>query len=579
MGASIFSSWNGRPTQSPSSYPKITVLSAPHDLLVEGIMESDNLGLRLNSIEARLARIEEAMKLPAAVAAPVMPRPKQPVAPPKQRPEFKPGNWLGIIAVICFVLAAGFIVKLSIDTGWLTPARQIGLAGLLGFALIAAGLALLKSDRAYASLLPGAGVVVLYLTTFAAHRLYALISFEAAILITACVSGICVFLYTEIRQEAYAITAAVGAYVSPVILGLGADEIFSLYYFLLCSVAFATISIWLRTRALTLVSAYLALFMSGVIGIDSGQNALLAGLLAVQFVIFTAGTVAYTILHKTALRESEAWGALPVLLLFYALEYYLLHEIAPGLAPWISLGFAVLLGALYLGARQFIPEGLSSQSLILAFATIVVFHSGYIVLLPDDLKPYLLAPIVLAGAFLPFEMDFHSKWPPQTIPLIAVLIVGAISYVTILTDVANGHDTSLLPGILGFLAMWIALAFAPRLRHRSANGHLLLGAAHVLAVLGSYHLTHAISSLAVSASWLAYAVAVLAFAYVRKDKVMAQSALFVLGFAAGKALLFDAANAPTLVRIFCLLLTGVVLYGCGLFMRRVSDWGKEEAVA
>ena len=545
-------------------------------------MESDSVGVRLGAIETRLSRIEEALKLPplAAPAAAVAPAAPKPAAPTPPRMEFKPGNWLGIIAVICFVLAAGFIVKLSIESGWLTPARQIGLAGLLGFALIAAGLALLRTDRSYASLLPGGGVVVLYLTTFAAHWLYGLIGFQPAILMTACVSGICVFLYTEIKHEAYAITAAVGAYISPVILGLGSAEVFSLYYFVLCSVAFATISIWLRTRALILVSAYLALFMSGAIaiGID-GQEKLLAVLLALQFVIFTAGTVAYTVLHKTPMREAEAWMALPVLILFYAFEYVLLHEIAAPLAPWISLGFAALLVALYFAARSLIAEGLSSRSLIMAFATIVVFHSGYLVLWPDAYKPYLLAPIVLGLAFTPGELRWGSHWKPAAIPAIALLVVAAIAYVTIVTDLAENRGTTVLPGILGFVAMWTALALAPKLRHRTANGHLLLGAAHVLAVLGSYYLTQDISSLAVSASWLAYAVAVLAFAYVRKDKVMAQSALFVLGFAAGKALLFDAANAPTLVRIFCLLLTGVVLYGCGLFIRRVNDWGKDEAPA
>ncbi|MGH6872515.1 MAG: DUF2339 domain-containing protein [Rhizomicrobium sp.] len=541
-------------------------------------MESDTSAARLSAIEARLARIEEALKLPPPAAVPVAPQPAT-AADSVARREFKPANWLGIIAVICFVLAAGFIIKLSIESGWLTPPRQIGLAGLLGFCLIGAGLALLKSDRAYASLLPGAGVIVLYLAAFAAHILYHLVSFETALTLTAGVSVICVFLYTEIRHEAYAVTAAAGAYIAPAVLGFGTDEMFSLYYFVLCSLAFATISIWLRSRVLTLVSAYLALFMSGAIGIDSGQDRLLSGLLAFQFAIFTAGTVAYTALHRTPLREAEAWGALPVLLLFYALEYYLLDRIAPGAAPWIALGFAALLVGLDLVAERLAPDGAASQSMLLLLATMVVFHAGYLVLLPDWFKPHLLAPIVLGGAFLPVEVHWSTARRMETFPVVALLLITAISYLTIVFDLAGDRDASLAAGILGFAALWIALAAAPRLRQRTANGHILLGAAHVLAVLGSYHLTHAISSLAVSASWLAYAVAVLVLAYVRRDKVMAQSALFVLGFAAGKALLYDAANAPTVVRIFCLLLTGVVLYGCGLFMRRVNDWGRVEAAA
>jgi len=61
-------------------------------------------------------------------------------------------------------------------------------------------------------------------------------------------------------------------------------------------------------------------------------------------------------------------------------------------------------------------------------------------------------------------------------------------------------------------------------------------------------------------------------AFVYKNKTMANSAIPVLGFAAGKALLFDAASAPTIVRIGCLALTGAVLYGCGFFMRKIKNW-------
>ena len=53
---------------------------------------------------------------------------------------------------------------------------------------------------------------------------------------------------------------------------------------------------------------------------------------------------------------------------------------------------------------------------------------------------------------------------------------------------------------------------------------------------------------------------------------MIRSALFVLVLAAGKALLYDAAGTETVVRIFCLLLTGLVLYGCGALIRTTNKW-------
>jgi hypothetical protein len=100
----------------------------------------------------------------------------------------------------------------------------------------------------------------------------------------------------------------------------------------------------------------------------------------------------------------------------------------------------------------------------------------------------------------------------------------------------------------------------------------LLVIAHLLAILGLWRLTSDINSLAVSASWLSYAVCVMVFSYKRKDPVMARSALLILTLAAGKTLLFDAAAAATIVRILCLLLTGLVLYGSGLLIRKTKEW-------
>lgn len=45
-------------------------------------------------------------------------------------------NLLPILAVICFGLAGVFIVKLAIESGWLTAERQWGLLALFGMALV-----------------------------------------------------------------------------------------------------------------------------------------------------------------------------------------------------------------------------------------------------------------------------------------------------------------------------------------------------------------------------------------------------------------------------------------------------------
>ena len=135
----------------------------------------------------------------------------------------KPGNWLGLIAVAHFVLAAGFILKLSIETEWLTPGRQIGLAIVLGMSLVGAGFAFMKSN-----------------------------------------------------------------YLSPAFLDLGPREEFAIYYYVLASIAFSTISIWVRSRTLTIVSAYLAILMAAANGFGASQSyELIALVLFVHFLIFS----------------------------------------------------------------------------------------------------------------------------------------------------------------------------------------------------------------------------------------------------------------------------------------------------
>jgi hypothetical protein len=100
----------------------------------------------------------------------------------------------------------------------------------------------------------------------------------------------------------------------------------------------------------------------------------------------------------------------------------------------------------------------------------------------------------------------------------------------------------------------------------------ILFAAHGLAILAFYNLAKPVGSLAVSATWLGYSIVVMGAGYAIRDKVVAKSALGTLGLAAAKALLYDAAQAAAPVRIGCLLLTGLVLYGCGYLLKQIETW-------
>jgi len=256
------------------------------------------------------------------------------------------------------------------------------------------------------------------------------------------------------------------------------------------------------------------------------------------------------------------------------MEYYFIDRIQPGLAPWLSLSFAAILLGLYLAAKKLFPEAsIGSQSMVFAFIAVVCFHSFYLELLPDLARPWLFVMIMLAIALTPVRLGESQKDGPLRIPALAVLVVLLLEYVGMISHLLSGNEASWLAVSLASLFSLWAVIYARGEEFAGKNGHgPLLGAAHMLAVSGLYRLTTDISSLAVSASWLLYAICVIAFAFERKDEVMAKSAMLVLGFAAGKALLYDAASAPTTIRILCLLLTGAALYGSGFLMRKISAW-------
>ena len=64
------------------------------------------------------------------------------------------------------VLAAVYLIRLAIDSGMLTPGRQVTLAILGAFALIGLGLGLRRGNREYASLLPAGGIVILFASIY-----------------------------------------------------------------------------------------------------------------------------------------------------------------------------------------------------------------------------------------------------------------------------------------------------------------------------------------------------------------------------------------------------------------------------
>jgi hypothetical protein len=538
---------------------------------------------RLESLlRVRMPADRSAQPEPRPAAAPAVAAPtgqtSAPSAPPAASAESAAGglgmsHLLAVVAVVCFVLAGTFIVKLAIESGWLTPERQWALAVFLGFALCGAGRFLGAVERGYRSYLSAAGVVVLYIAAFASSLYFDLVSDEVSILLGMGVTALCLALFHFHRTDVFAIVAAVGTYASPILLGRGSPDFWlNAAFFLLWAAVFSWFSTFFRSRTLSLVASYLGLGVFALLHTSPRPEQIGAVIVVetLQFAIFAWGVAHYSVRAEAPLTTGEAWSYFPILCFYYGLTYYFLNLLAPRLAPWLALGFAALLLAFYRRVRSRLEsvDPLASRQIVYAFLSLVLFHAGYLEILPAQSKPWLL-PLFLIVSYL---SEQRGSFPKTARSLrFLVVAIGFFEFLKICSGLIAGRDTNAL--VVGLATLAIGIVYYLQMGGLlQAKAGVFLAAVHVLAVLAGYRIAYPLGSLAVSLVWAAYAAVILGMGYSRRDALLARSSLSVLLVAALKALLYDASRAPTGVRILCLLLTGALLYGTGTLFQRMADW-------
>lgn len=548
-----------------------------------GLSEQDLIE-KLQKLEDRIARleeksdaaqdegefvfVEEASPLPS-----MTPPPRVNIQNREPVPVTQILGWAGVLAL---VMAAAYLIKLGIDLGWLTPARQIMLSFMGGTALVVAGLVLRRADREYSSLLPAGGIVILFLTTYGAHLYYRLIEFPTAVVAVILLCLLSLWLCRHFCSELYAYFAIVGSYTAPLMLnGLRAEVTDLAIYYTAWSLLYCAYAVWLQQRRIYLVAAYLALLGFDLIWYQQWHHAVnpqwQAALIfqAIQFIIFAVCTTLYTLRHTDKLDRNAALTHLPPLLLFYALEYSLLDRYLHYYAPWIALGSLLALLFIYIIARIGFRYTLEGGQLILStYAAIVLFHAGYLELLPDDLAPWagLGVGLLLATWIVVQGKPHSSNWPLIGALTLVFVINGLRALLNYdLKDVAAGEYLTLAYAVELYAAYFLIRKAEIS---RQFSGALLY-AGHLSAMAAPVHIFD--DRLPVSFCWALLAVVALIIALKFKDKLLAQSSLFIFAVSGAKVLLYDLDRAAPLIRIGCLVILGISFYIGGWLYRKVNE--------
>jgi uncharacterized membrane protein len=139
--------------------------------------------------------------------------------------------------VVALILAAGYLLRLSFDRGWISPLmRCVGGAGA-GLVVGAIGWRLHSRYRTYGAALIGCGAAIIYLSVWAAARLYGVLPPTTGIFALALVSVALAMIAFAIDVEALGTTAAVGAFFAPLLLGRNYADADLLLLYLACMAA------------------------------------------------------------------------------------------------------------------------------------------------------------------------------------------------------------------------------------------------------------------------------------------------------------------------------------------------------
>ena len=213
-----------------------------------------NFDQRMTSIEAQLRKIEQQTPTQTAKTtanieksdelsksnvdfskgqAPESTMPKSFNANVHNNPSFNSSSMLAFIGIVFVILAGVFFIKITIDSGWLTPIRQILIATGTGLAFFFIPQFVPKAEREYGALLAGAGTTILHLTWLGAYFSHHIISAKAALICATLVGVFSILAKFDKGNRVYILVAMAGTYLSAPIIGYNTGELSFLSIFLI----------------------------------------------------------------------------------------------------------------------------------------------------------------------------------------------------------------------------------------------------------------------------------------------------------------------------------------------------------
>lgn len=375
------------------------------------------------------------------------------------------GNTIVRMGVLVLFVGLAFLAKFAMDNALLPPELRLAGVGLTGIALFVFGFRLRTRNAeklAYALTLQGAGVGVLYLTVFAAFRMYQFIPSGAAFGVLALICLFSTVIALLQNSMAMAFIGFAGAFAAPLLVSTGQGNHVGLFsYYLLLNVAIAGVA-WMRAwRVLNLLGFFSTFGVATAWGVLKYRPELLGStepFLLAFFLIYVVASLLYATRHSLAPKQAvDATLIFGNPLVAFGLQVGLVRDVT--YAPAFS---ALAMGAFYLGLGWWALRRRQQSNDVGHWLAecFLALGLGFLTLaVPLALDgSWTSAVWATEGAAVYWMGQRQGRWLPRATGL-ALQVLAALSYLGDLNAVQTSNWPLANPSFIGAV-MLAASAFA-----------------------------------------------------------------------------------------------------------------------
>jgi uncharacterized membrane protein len=505
---------------------------------------------------------------------------------------------LGWLAVIVLVFSVAFFLKYAFENQWVGAIGRVAIGLVGGTGLVIGGWHYHRRGwQLFSQMVTAAGLVLLYLATFASFGFYRLVpQFVAgAFLLVLVVQS--ALLAVRYDSPATALMTLVGGFLTPLLLVSEIDQYVALFtYLAFLNSGVMLLSVWRHWRVLGLAALAGTNLLYWIWYAGNYHPEKLVAALCFQGVVF-ALFLAHSLAGQWLGLRRLGWPELVLLVVnpfnYFGAVYVLLNR---DYGEWLGT-VAVLLatGYVVLCRLLMVPEWRDNRVVLASLAVAL----GFVALafpIQADAAWVALGWAAVAAALFWFGSRIRTVTLRGLAGILGSLALGKL----VLMDTPHGvrapfvpiFNEYALPALAVTACVLGSVVATRRFRHMFSRFETWLVAAAALSGLlvllqilsvetHGYFVTRAVEStnpaqwrwtgqMALSILWASYASALLTIGMWQHVKSLRWLALVIYAVTAGKVFLFDMATLHAFYRILAFLVLAVLLAGAARAYQRLA---------